>query len=211
MELENAVKYFLEKIQQDNDGNHVDLAVPGYLAKPLITYQSMREDLTLCLNAVNLLVEPQENQIVSTSLWHTFIILYGKCFTDASSSKSSKLEPKDCFSEGGLLVIHERLMELRHNFVAHRGSTEHEFGFAYLTMNLQTYERQARVKQIKRHTPDSEEISNYITLVTNLIRVVESKFKRAAEKTWSHMLEKFTPEELGSFKIAGPINPSGSL
>jgi len=59
--------------------------------------------------------------------------LYGKCFTDASENSFPKLEPSELFSEGGeKFETHKYLMDLRHQFIAHRGDTASEVGVAYL-------------------------------------------------------------------------------
>lgn len=180
--------------------------LPGYIGKKLKGYQSMREDLILCKNAANYLLNHEFDHVITTSLYHSLIILYGKCYTDASTSKSPKLEIKDCFteSENALLNIHKEIMHLRHNFVAHRGSTEHEISFPYLKLNIEDYSRQVRVKQVKRRMPSRADLKGYLDLFFHVISIIENKFEKEANKVWNHMLDKYSPEELAYFKIAGP-------
>jgi len=179
--------------------------LPGYAGKKVIAYNSMRTDLILCKNAIAKLINEDHGEVVTASLFHTFIILYGKCFTDASSSKSPKLEISD-FNEKNehLIVTHEEIMDMRHNFVAHRGSTEHEVGFAYLKLNINDYSRQVKVKQLKRGRPKKESLTDYEKLLNYLIEVCESKFYAAGVKAWKHMLKEYSPDMMAELKIAGP-------
>ncbi|UYZ64871.1 hypothetical protein [Hymenobacter weizhouensis] len=212
MNQETALEYLLEKIRQANDGNHVDFALPGYAAKNLLAYHGIREDLLLCLDATEELLATTHNKTITASLWYTVIALHGKCFTDASAAGLPKLE-KDCFdsTQTDLLATHERLMDLRHRFLAHRGITDNEFGVAYLTMNLQTYARQAQIKSVKRNMPDRAELLNYRALLVHLIAKVEQKFEKTARKAWRHMLDTYTPQELAHLKLAGPVTDSAQL
>lgn len=207
MKKEDAIEFILRKIQNENDGEHMDFVLPGYIAKRLIAYQSIREDLLLVSNATKLLINEKHNHVITTSLYHTILVLYGKCFTDASSSKSPKLELKDCFDEEkdkALAELHKELMNLRHNFVAHRGSTEHEIGFGYFRVKIDDLSRHVNVKQLKRRLPSKDELKDYIQLFNHLVKVVEGKFEKEAGKVMKHMLSEYTGEELAQFKIAGP-------
>lgn len=199
----------VEAIRAKNNGEDIDFILPGFLAKPLASFHSMREDLRLCQSAVDKLMSSNDDGVVKASLWHTIIILYGKCFTDASSSGMSRLVANQCFSEGqqDLRQTHDKLMELRNNFVAHRGSTDNEFFLVYLTLNHISLERQVQIKSVKRLMPDHNELIEYKNLITHLISVVEGKFERAANKVWKNMLDNFSPEELSQLKIAGPVKP----
>ncbi len=207
MEEEEAIKNILEIIQEENDGNHIDFIIPGYAARRVVGYQSMRSDLILCKDAITRLLTTDNDETISSVLFYTFIALYGRCFTDASSSKSPKLELTDFDTDHQhLMDTHKELMDMRHNFVAHRGSTQHEIGFAFLKLNIKDYSRQVRVKQIKRISPKPENLPQYIELMDYLIGVSEKKFYEAGVKVWTHMLKEFTPEMLAQLKIAGPTN-----
>ena len=74
----------LEKFREENVGNHIDYLLPGYQAQKLIGYQSMRQDLILCRNALLKLYKINLDVVTSSCLYYTFIAFYGKCFTDAS-------------------------------------------------------------------------------------------------------------------------------
>lgn len=203
---EKILKLFIEQIKDGNDGKHVDIMVPGYASKRVKAYQSMRADLILIRDATNLLRDNNYDHVITSSLYHTIIILYGKCFTDATFSKYPKLEEKDCFDEkhSHLFEAHKSIMELRHNFAAHRGSTEHEMAFAYLKLNIKDLSKQVGVKQLKRMMPKEEDLPLYLELFEYLIDVVEKKFEIAANKLWDHMVKEYSPERMAGLKIAGP-------
>ncbi len=205
MTREEKAELLLNEIRQNNDGKTLDFIVPGYAAKRIITYQGIRQDLILCRNAIiKLLTEDHDNTLTS-SLFHTVVILYGKCFTDATSSKSPKLEVK-VFKNGHehLLPFHEIIMNMRHNFVAHRGSTEHDFAFAYIRFGIKNMTQEVRVKQLKKKSFDSNNLPHYIELIEFLINLVEDKFYKAGVKVWNHLLSEYSVQEFSLLKIAGP-------
>ena len=204
MTEKEKIKKILTAIQANNDGSTIDFAVPGYAAKRVIAYQSMRSDLIQCRESVVELFNKKNNDIIRSSLFHTIVILYGKCFTDATSSKSPKLELVDFGQNKSVIPFHEELMDMRHNFVAHRGSSKHDLGVAFLSLGVGDLSRQVRVRQVKRKSLDENRLLNYIELFDFLIRIVEEKFRKEAEKLWNHMLQKYTPNQIAVLKIAGP-------
>ena len=195
----------LETIREENDGNHIDYLLPGYQGQKLIGYQSMRQDLILCRDALQKLHDSSLDVVTSSCLYYTFIALYGKCFTDASKSRFPKLEESD-FTDSGkqFLEIHKEIMNYRHNFIAHRGETLNETSLAYLKLNINTLNRHVRVKQRKTNRPHKRIILKYIEVTTFLIAVVEKKFYDLGVKAWAHMLKEYTPEMLANLKLAGP-------
>lgn len=207
-----AMKQILDSIRNQNDGIHIDYLLPGYAAKKIISYQSMRRDLLLCLDAAKRLHKREFDDITGSSLWYMLISLHGRCFTDATEGGFSKLEKDDCFGDDKILLeTHEELMRLRHNFVAHRGNNINEFGVGYLRLNIKTFERGVQVKQLKREKPSTSTSLMYVKLIEHLIAVVEKKFEKNALKVWSHMLQHYKPETMGKLKIAGPTNDTLDL
>lgn len=201
MSQEDNLRRIIEVIREENDGHHIDFVVPGYAATKVIAYQGIRQDLIFCKKYVKRLFI-ENDPLVSSSLLYSFLVLYARCFTDSSSCK---LEAAD-FSEdyNHLLNIHKEIMDMRHNFVAHRGETEHETGLAFLKLNIQDYSRRVVVKQIKRVFPVREQLVQYSELLDFLTKVAENKFKKAGEKVWKHMLQEYTAEDMALMKIAGP-------
>lgn len=206
MKKEEIIKRIAAEIEIENDGKYIDFVVPGYAGRQFAGYHSMRADLLLCKSAAEQLLKSDLDNTIKASLWFTTIILYGKCFTDASSAKYPKLEPKDIFPSDRpkLLETHNSLMHLRHNLVAHRGSTEHEINFVYLKLNIENLSQQVKIKWVRRHRPTDEELKDYVDLIKHLIKTVEEKLFKVADKIWTHLIKNFSPDELSKFKIAGP-------
>ena len=202
-EKEQLLKHLLAKIEKENEGKYYDFVLPGFLARGIVAYQSMRADLLLMIDACKTLTNPELTEVVKASLWHMIIAAYGKCFTDATSSKSPKLEPSECFAGENVkfLTAHAELMELRHNYIAHRGSTDEELGFGYMRMNIETLQRAIKFKQVRRIRPSHEKLQSYIELFGFLISVTERKFENAANKIAKTMLDQFTPAELVHMRI----------
>jgi hypothetical protein len=205
MTMEKKIDRLQKEIQKNNNGETIEFVIPGYAAKKIVAYQSMREDLLLCRESIKELLSGQYNETIMSSLFYTTIILYGKCFTDSTSSKSSKLELSD-FGDGNedLIQFHQEIMDMRHNFVAHRGSTDHDFGLPYMSLWLNDLSVEIKVRQLKRIKFADKKIFDYSRLIEYLIKVVEDKFSKAGEKVFSHLFESFTVDQLMSFLIATP-------
>ena len=117
-----------------------------------------------------------------SSLWHTIIALYGKCFV--STGQAAKLETNNCFSGQyqTFLKTHDELMNLRHNFVAHRGPTIHEYALAYIKVDPEKNESEIKIEQLKRNRPEQRDLDNYVILFDHLITLTEEKIKKAGNK-----------------------------
>jgi len=123
MDPKNAFEYLISQIREQVDDKSHRYVIPEHLAKPLLNYQSIRHDLIFIKEAAKKLMSSNLDQTTMASLWHTIIALYGKCFV--SAEQSAKLETSNCFSGQyhSFMKTHDELMNLRHNFVAHRGQT----------------------------------------------------------------------------------------
>jgi hypothetical protein len=209
MSTEDNIRRIIESIRDENDGLHLDLIIPGYSANKVIGYQGIRQDLFACKDYVNSLISTEHSPTIGSSLLYSFIALYGRCFTDASSSSSPKLERTDFSSDQDeLLDLHDEIMSMRHNFVAHRGSTDHETGFAYIKLNTEDLSVQVQVKQVKRAFPEASKLNSYIVLLNHLIAVAEARFEKAGIRAWKHIREEYTGEMFAQLKIAGPTKKS---
>ena len=195
----------MDLIQRENDGEHIDFILPGYAGRPIVGYQSMREDIILCVESAKRFLDYINDETMSLCILHTIVVLYGKCFTN--SQKYPRLDPNVCFTleNQSFRVLHEEIMKLRHNLSAHRGITDYDMGFPYLKLNINDMSRQVKVCQLKRNRPKAHRIEQYIALFEFLIQYIEGRFKEAGEKTWDHMLKNYTAEQLAFLKIAGPI------
>jgi hypothetical protein len=209
MSIYRIVEAIVQKIIDDNDGQHWDFVVPGYAGKRIVAYQSMREDLLLCLDPAKILQTEKLHPTITSSLHYAIVSLYWKCFSDATNAKYPKLETKDCFNNDDqeLLITHKLLIELRNTLAAHRDDSEYDVGVAYLKPHIQDGSRQIRVKQRKKRKPTSSQLTDYINLFEHIIKVVEEHFEKAGKKVWDHMIKDFTPKELSMLRIAGPDKP----
>ncbi len=206
MTIKDAVKEVVEKIAADNDGKHWDFIVPGYAGKKMVAYQGMREDLIICIDAANRLRTEQLDGTLKTSLFYTIIILYGKCFSDATNAKFPKLEIKDCFSTADkeLLETHNLIIDARNTLVAHRGETINDLGVAYLKVHVENGSRQFIVRQRRQQKPNNKALEKYIDLFNHVKKIVEAKFEKAGHKVWEHLTKELTPKEFAQLRFAGP-------
>ena len=181
--------HLLANIRYKDLGETFDLRVPEKLEKRNIAYYSILLDLENCKEAL-IRLKKSNDEIIKTSLFTTVISLYGKCFTDSSTKKYPKLEPSifnDAKSDFG--VWHTELMEMRHNFIAHRGETELEFAFAYLKINPKTWNWGISVGMKRKNDFEPKEIINYLSLVEYLIEKTIEKYEKIALKIFNHIFE----------------------
>lgn len=181
MNSKEAFEYLISQIRENTLDRSHRYVIPDHLAKPLLNYQSIRHDLLFIKEATEKLMSPNLDQTTMSALWHTVIALYGKCFV--STGQTTKLEVNNCFSEQNqLLKTHEELMHLRHNFVAHRGQTIHEYLLAYLSVDPIKNESKIKIEQLKRNRPDQSNLDNYVLLFDHLITLTEEKIKKVGNK-----------------------------
>lgn len=114
----------------------------------------MIKDIGLVRDALMLLKSGIDNQTIKQSLSFFAIVTYAKCFTEAHG-RGTQLQEKDALNGSSETVREEhiRVMEQRHNYVAHGG--------------LKGYEENAIVATLD---PESSEI---ITIQPNIIYLVD--------------------------------------
>ncbi len=105
-------------------------------SKRLSGFSSIMFDLLFAINAVNESIGMKEFettnrqidiQTIQKSLLFSMIVSYAKCFTRAEG-RGIKLESKDAliYADENLKKFHREVMEMRHNYIAHGGTTAHE-------------------------------------------------------------------------------------
>ena len=177
-------------------GDNLVLAIPRIFSKSFTSYCSIREDLLMIKKYLEKL-EIEKDIIITSALTYSLISMYGKCFTDATQSKSPKLEPEKIFEENSNhLNTHNFLIDLRHNFIAHRGDTQNEVEAAYLLIPKQQGDPHVKYEQRKRMNLDIEKRKETLLLVDYLLPKVEEKIQKAGQKAYSSLLKHFTPKEL---------------
>lgn len=193
----------LTQAQQTYSDEYLLVAVPGFLSRKFIGYCSMRDDLIRASEYIKLL-RSKPDQIIESALAYSLISLYGKCFTDASRSSSPKLEAASLFTAGeSNYDTHIYIMELRHNFIAHRGETDSEVGVAFMLVPKKDDpdKSQIRFSQLKQISFSEKDLDRIESLILFLLDILMEKIKKVGQKVHDDMLKLFTPNQLALMMI----------
>jgi len=180
--------------------NHLKFVLPGYMVKKYQSLYSIRADLLFIRDAGHELaaimtikndlqdIEKFEGtyETMKTSLWYSLIAFYGKCFTSADKAGKTKLEPSKCFADNPpLLATHERLMRLRHEYVAHRGDNEFDVSATMLLYEIKENDQYGdailKVMSIREVSPSGADLIEYLQLFDYLLEHVEVRMKQHAD------------------------------
>ncbi len=192
--LTKRLKQLFLQAKSEYAEDYIIVGVPNFFAKKFIAYCAMKEDLELCLEYINLL-RTETNKTLKSSLTFSLISLYGKCFTDASKNSYPKLEPNSLFKdESNLEEVHNYMMDLRHQFIAHRGETNSEIAICFLLIPKiedisQTQVRFSQLKQMGFSKEDLDKIENLIKFV---ITELFKKIEKSGNKIHDGFLENFS-------------------
>lgn len=188
----------LKNAQAEYSAENLVIAIPGFASKKFIAYCAMKEDLELLLKYIDILKE-KPDQTIQSALTFSTISLYGKCFTDASKNSYPKLEPSDLFKDDDDYAdTHEILMDLRHQFIAHRGETEKEIGIAFMLVPKGKPEdsSQIRFSQLKQTAFNDDELEKIQKLIIYVIERLVEKIQTSGQKLHDGLMKMFTAEEL---------------
>ena len=195
----------IERVQQQDPGT-LKIAVPGFLAKKSVSYMLIREDLLFikesCIRLIACKKAEQQDRLLITALWQSIIVTYGKCFTE-NEGGFSKLT-KDIINSDEFNNTHERLMDLRHSFIAHRDDSEKEMGFIYMRLPATgelTNQTEFRIQSSKQWAPSIEEAKQYLILFDHLIEATMEKINKQTQKAHDALLSLFTPEQLALMRF----------
>lgn len=168
------------------------------MSKQFSTYCSIREDLKLILEYIDILKTNPTNQYIKSSLTYSLLALYGKCFTDSTKTKKPKLEPNHVFDkEKKKRKTHEYLISLRHEFIAHRGNTLGEIGIAFLAIpKKQNEQSQIRYKQTKMISFNEKKLKKTESLIKFLVEKVEIKIQKCGQKAYDGFFKTFSEKEM---------------
>jgi len=205
----------IDKIRQQILDEHPttnNFALPDNLSRKLKTYMSLREDLILCIKiATELknLVEKgpkDDTQHILTALWSSMIIIYGKCFTDASKAKKSKLEIKHILTQGqsSLLDIHEKIMDTRHSYIAHRGDNENDQSIVFFKqpkIRTENPYTEYQIKSLRANNFGIENLERSLELLNTVYSHVDQKLRKDWEKVHNDVMTKYSPDELAAWLI----------
>lgn len=197
--------HLIKQTEEKYSEEYLVYTVPSFVSKKFIAYCAMKEDMELILQYI---FELRNNPtgVIKSALSYALISLYGKCYTDAARNKFPKLEPSQLFKDGEEnYVTHEYLMNLRHQFIAHRGETENEIGISFMLVSKKESLEKTPVhfSQLKMVGFSNEDLDRFEVLIKYLIERLLEKIQKNGQKVHDGMLNLFTPEELTLMLING--------
>lgn len=190
--------HLIKQAQEKHADDFLILLVPGFISKKFIAHAAMKEDLELALQYIKEM-RTKPAGVLKSALTYALVGLYAKCFTDASKSSFPKLEPTDVFKdEKGHQEFHDYIMEIRHQFLSHRGDTEHEVGIAYMLIPKtgEIDKTAVRFNQLKMVGLSDEDLNKFEGLLNFLFEKLMAKIQKNAEKIQQGMTSIFTPEQM---------------
>ncbi len=101
------------------------VVVEGPLAKRVAGLSLISRDIRDVQEILSRLDPHQHDSVGNRALMFGALALYGKCFTQAKDRRIT-LAAKDIFGTAEARSSHDRLMHLRHEYVAHGGNTKQE-------------------------------------------------------------------------------------
>jgi hypothetical protein len=158
-----------------------------------------------CLSYLSKIYDKNEYDFLKQTIWESLIIKYGKCFARADGRKI-KLEPKVVFKDHpSFLEIHNEIIDLRHQHIAHAGNSKNELIDAYFALHHDKNKPPVGIyHQIKRaFSADLENIKKYYPVVDSLSKYVYTKIFKLQITYQKKLLETDSIDDLykKSFKI----------
>lgn len=106
----------------------ITIEINTRLSRHYCAYILIEKDLQDILGFIDILLElintkEEKNNLLIKALSRAIVVTYGKCFTQADGRKIKldvEIIPKE------RKIIHNELMNMRHNYVAHAGISQHE-------------------------------------------------------------------------------------
>ena len=191
--------HLMKNAQNEYAEKYLIFPIPHILSKKFVAYCAMKEDLELLLEYIALL-RKEESHILKSSLTYSLISLYGKCFTDGSQHSNSKLEPSHLFKEDDTenQEVHTYLMNLRHQFIAHRGETDSEIGIAFMIIPKEGSidDNQIRFTQLKQNSFSPERLDLIEKTINHIIESLKESIEKNGQKLYENFLKIFTPEQI---------------
>ena len=214
---ENVYELLFRSVQE-KEATTLNFVVPNDLAKNIVALNTILSDLMMAKNCIVEMQNLVNNQysnitehakiVFQSSCYAQLVSLYGRCFVDA---EGAKLEIKDCFPEGQerLKFLHEELMDLRHNFIAHRGGSHHEPGTLIVKVHHPSLNQppEFALHSAKAYAPSPESLILFNELINYLIEIVKKKMDKRTEKIEKKIGERGGATYLRPFLLPRP-NPN---
>jgi hypothetical protein len=197
----------IKRAQELYSEEYLVVGIPTFLSKKFIAYCSMKVELELAMEYLKIL-KTKPDKTVQSALTYSLISLYGKCFTDASKHSNPKLEPNDLFrNKEEHLATHAFLMDIRHQFIAHRGESESETGISYMLVKKDNVEeRHVRISLLKQTSFSNEELDRFEVLISFILECLKDKIQVSGQKVYEGFLKLFTAEQLAKMIVNGVVD-----
>lgn len=200
IKIENGktIIYFTDKLGKKLP--HIEYKSP--LNNKKVAYRMIQHDIETCKEFILKLKElnnQKEFDIINQALWYSFIVIYGKCFTDSKKGRKISLEGN---KKGALkyssvegIETHKKLMLIRHNYLAHSGDNKLEQVCQFIVLNSNFEDKKIldnMYTSSKAITWPKNNLNPYLNLITSLLKYLNEK---------SIILEKKLKEEISAIKI----------
>lgn len=144
--------------------------------------------LLLDIKEKNIIEQNQElkiNQLTERSLFVSSIVTYARCFTK-TDGRGIKLESRNCFNttQADFKRLHNSLMEIRNQYLAHAGVSNSERLFASANFNIvdnKEVSMRLSYEIFGQSGLDKNDMLTFIELVKHLIRHTVKKRDEAAK------------------------------
>lgn len=190
--MDNSKIVALPNRIKNSDTNYGKLLVPTSMSKQITSYMLIREDLLFVKTNAQLLLDSKKkrprNEHTEETLWYSLIILYGRCFSNATKGQKVKLDKEDFFNINDeiLLITHNKIIEIRNNFIAHRGDNENEIPIVYVKIPQgeipEEYNVEFEIVSTRYVTESSLFLEQIIDLVDFIIPKVKTKIDKCGER-----------------------------
>ena len=173
-------------------------------------YMLIQNDLDVAYSYLKTIHDMTDDQLLTNgpvvrALWISSVINYTKCFTSSGPGRS-RLDKKNWVDEKFLLA-HEKMLDWRNKFIAHREHRVFEDIKVFIELDLST-ERKGPVFLNNNFTfltkPSKEESQRSIALVENVNGKVKLKIQDLAKKIFDICLSK--PKDLWYQNIGNELS-----
>ena len=178
-------------------GKNTSAQVEEKVARPIISLWLIHTDIDTiieCINKINdfsKIKSVKVDDLIISALWQKAILAYGKIFLN-SDHGFSKLELKNYALTKTELKIHAKLMDIRHNYIAHRGNND--FENCILIAVLNKYEDKYKfhfefptIQRVGNYINDSEivKVLRYLEkLKAKVHQNIETKLIKLDKRIW---------------------------
>ncbi|NWB51882.1 hypothetical protein [Pseudomonas sp. F8002] len=181
------------------------------LGKQCAGLQLIIKDLEIVLATLKLtltlpLMEPSTNpnidyfqfttsnpdQLILTSLINSSIITYAKYFTQgkglAPFINSEKIKSE---LSSDAYILHEKIIDLRHNFIAHGGVNDFELAKTVILIDLTHSHSLTYVHHVHHSVmPLVNNIEAFIDLTESFLRIIKSMLQKRSKALWETEINK---------------------